>query len=813
MKNYVKNLKILLIALAFITPLMIGPLSEAFRTGVTAAGADYIVVEGVAGNDYYNDRQYSYKVNQWANQNIPRYGAFDPGDIYFTAGKSLRLGFTEFGEFATPDYAGIAYGANEAEWNNTESWASSEIDPKYWVQGWLLLINYTRGGVNRTIMAYAMYSNMSDVEAGRKVYSWYSQYPPSDPKAQLTEGSFTTGGIYVLYDSARLVVFRTTVIIHDGFYDEDFAKITFTVVFNKDMKHAIVYKDLKILLDPKVLDAILDLVFSQRFELDLVRKVNPSNWAYIHYYHNYGTTVYQHPLTGQDKYDVLQAYDPNHQYIFFAGYWPNVTEYSVYSPLVPDVPNNLLRILSPGTAIADIPSPPGEPNTPWVIVQWRYNISEWPNMLKWLAKEGTKREIRFVEVVGMTDFNADPHPAKDWDDGWASCQLDTEVWYIMDQVFNPEDLTTCAGVKWFMWVGLGQSAATTDSGGAGFIAVPPVGRAQQPFILFDRNDTMFPWIAPVLGMKGTIPYGLSEFGGNYYESFSNWDKGTGKDNTIYKRTALKKFAFDVYDDVIESPPQPIAGGWSAYNGSGWYWYPSKDPLTERWYYDGTWTEVGYDNIFWSPNGIITLGGCKANGLTRYFNDFYFALHREGTDAYALINGGTVTGSAPTSDFDKPTYDYFPVSTWNSSRTEFGYKEGYAVIALARDINGTRGLSIYGWDGRDTFWAAAWASQYITCPGNNNWIPNGTIAIILKIDYSGANYEPVKFTLIKLLGTITELGWNDFAEGAGYGFDKLPAQSWTAYWDHLVNLPSLPTGYSWWYEKLYTTSVAEIQFDV
>ena len=125
MKNYVKNLKILLIALAFVTPLMIGPLSEAFRTGVTAAGADYIVVEGVAGNDYYNDRQYSYKVNQWANQNIPRYGAFDPGDMYFTAGKSLRLGFTEFGEFVTPDYAGIAYGANEAEWNNTESWASN----------------------------------------------------------------------------------------------------------------------------------------------------------------------------------------------------------------------------------------------------------------------------------------------------------------------------------------------------------------------------------------------------------------------------------------------------------------------------------------------------------------------------------------------------------------------------------------------------------------------------------------------------------------------------------------------------------------
>jgi hypothetical protein len=134
-----------------------------------------------------------------------------------------------------------------------------------------------------------------------------------------------TSGIQVLYDSARLAVGRTSVIIHDGKYNEDFAKVTFTVVFNKDTKYAIVYKDVKILLDPKVLDSIVDFAFSERYELDLARNINPRNEAYIHYFHNYLNTVYQHPLTGENKCDVLQAFDSGQNYIFFAGYWPNAT--------------------------------------------------------------------------------------------------------------------------------------------------------------------------------------------------------------------------------------------------------------------------------------------------------------------------------------------------------------------------------------------------------------------------------------------------------------------------------------------------------
>lgn len=805
MKRKIFEISVALLALITIFISLIAP-AISFKYGQSAQGADYAVFEGVAGNDYYDSRQYSYKINQWAVEEKGLYMDFDPGDVYFNASKSLRIGLTEYGEFATPEYAGIAYGANYVEWNLTESWASSAIDPKYWIQGWTLYVNYTRAGVPRGLLAYAIYSDMNTAEAGRKVYTWYSTYDPCSPNAELTEGTLKTGGIRVLYDSARLVVARTSVTIHDAKYNEDFAKVTFTLIYNKDTKYAIVYKDVKILLDPKVLDAIIDFAFSQRFELDMARWINPGNEAYIHYFHNYGTTVYQHPLTGECTYDILQAFDRNRNYLFFAGYWPNVTEYSVYSYLVPDLvpPVCDLTLLDPGTAQADIPDPPGEPSTPWVVVQWRYNYDDWPNMLTWLAKAGTKREIRFVEVVGMTDYNNDPHPALDVNATDGTNQVDTEVLYLLDQVFNPEDLTTTNDYV-FMWIGLGQSAATTDSAGAGLLPDMPQLRLREPFMLFDRNDTAFPWIAPVIGMKGTIPYGLTEWGGNYYEEFSNSGKGTGTDTTLYKRTTLKGFAFNVYDDVVESPPQPIAGGFSAWSGSYYYWYPSKDPLSERWTYDGiTWSLVGYDNVGFHPNGIITLGGMKANGLTRYFNDFYFAISREGTSAYALIDGGTVTGSAPTSDFDKPTFDYYPISTWASSKTTFGYKEGYAVIALARDINGTRGLAIYGWDGRDTFWAAAWASQYLG--SFNTWIPSGAVALVLRISYTAANREPSGFTIVKALGTITELGSNEFAET--YGFDTGVA------WTGSFTPPSLPTDtYNvWWYEKLYTTSTAKVEFD-
>ncbi len=63
----------------------------------------------------------------------------NPANVWYNAKKSIRVGMTEFGEFATPAKAGLAYGADNAEWTATESWASEYILSKYWIQGWTFL--------------------------------------------------------------------------------------------------------------------------------------------------------------------------------------------------------------------------------------------------------------------------------------------------------------------------------------------------------------------------------------------------------------------------------------------------------------------------------------------------------------------------------------------------------------------------------------------------------------------------------------------------------------------------------------------------
>jgi len=435
-------------------------------------------------------------------------------------------------------------------------------------------------------------------------------------------------------------------------------------------------------------------------------------------------------------------------------------------------------------------------------------------MLQFLAKD-PNREIRFVEVAGMTDKNTGQPTGFEAGDAqdvaYGVNTVDIEVRYLLNGVFNPEDLTTASNTP-YMWLGVGQSSATTDSAGGSTMSDFAQFAWNEPLGLFDRNDTAFPWTAPVITMKGSIPFGLSNngaFAPNYLETFSNVGTGAGNDATSYVRTGLNGFAFNWYDgyNASRSPPEPIAGGMSLLAG---YWYPSRNPLIGRW---ATTAGTSFQPSAYGTTlaeGIITLGGMKANGLTRYFNDFNFAISREGSSYYALVNGGLPSGPAPTSNGGLATLDYFPLSTWASSTgtaAGFGYTRGTAIIALARDINGTRGLSVYGWDGRDTYWAANWASQYLSL-ASRSWIRAGTVALVLDITYIGADREPTLFTVVKALGTITEFGTNAFA--TAHTYDQAGVT-----WGGTVSPPALPInmeGREWWYEKLPTSTSAKVDFD-
>jgi len=133
-----------------------------------------------------------------------------------------------------------------------------------------------------------------------------------------------------------------------------------------------------------------------------------------------------------------------------------------------------------------------------------------------------------------------------------------------------------------------------------------------------------------------------------------------------------------------------------------------------------------------------------------------------------------------------------------------------VISIANDVNGTRGLSVYGWNGRDTYWASAWASQYLSTY-NDGWIPSGTVAIILQITYSSVNNEPTTFTVVRDLGTITEFGSNYFTTNF---FGPTSVMDLGFFWNGNVQPPLavIPGPLVWWYAKLPTTSTALVDFD-
>src|SRR3990172_13259493 len=96
LKTHNKHLLVLMLASVLLISAFVG-VAFAFRSGISAASADFVVFEGTAGNDYYDGRQYSYQINQWAYEHElsngeDDYAAPNPAQWWFNANKSLRIG-------------------------------------------------------------------------------------------------------------------------------------------------------------------------------------------------------------------------------------------------------------------------------------------------------------------------------------------------------------------------------------------------------------------------------------------------------------------------------------------------------------------------------------------------------------------------------------------------------------------------------------------------------------------------------------------------------------------------------------------------
>jgi hypothetical protein len=149
----------------------------------------------------------------------------------------------------------------------------------------------------------------------------------------------------------------------------------------------------------------------------------------------------------------------------------------------------------------------------------------------------------------------------------------------------------------------------------------------------------------------------------------------------------------------------------------------------------------------SSSDMLFCGGPRAQMGTEYFNEFTNAFFAR--SEYVTNNTGQAN-------------KIFALSCWNRTRACYG--SGYAVISVYKDLNGTIGFLIWGYDGQDTYYAAKW---FWSIPDGIE-APDGAIVysgieylqhenrgvtdIVLNIDYS--THSPT-VSIEERLGTISE----------------------------------------------------------
>jgi hypothetical protein len=150
----------------------------------------------------------------------------------------------------------------------------------------------------------------------------------------------------------------------------------------------------------------------------------------------------------------------------------------------------------------------------------------------------------------------------------------------------------------------------------------------------------------------------------------------------------------------------------------------------------------------SSSNMIFAGGPIAQMGTDYFNEFTDAFFV--SSLYVINNTGCEEAHS-----DK----ILALSCWNRNVSA----SGYAVVAVHKDLNGTIGLVIWGFDGDDTYYASKWfwdgqggtaGIEYLQS------INRGVTAIVLKITYSSTDPTHPTVSIVERLGTISEKDQHD-----------------------------------------------------
>ncbi len=249
--------------------------------------------------------------------------------------KNLTIGFSKYGEMIDYDTkVGMDYNGV------TDPWAPNlnYVDEYEWVEGWVINITYWHSDTFYNTWAFALYSDNSG-DVGGIGGEWNENVQGGALNASVHGGRKTNGGavtdpIKILYDGPRrFVALLETTIYETSGHTAPIVSITFTIVFNKDTKQAIWFKDIKRVESPKRWGD-LQIEFAERGQWDLESTTGEINGnaplSYAYFFENQSTVYnsdyqswYAGAPSGYDGvYDVAQIIDDKLNYTAWAAYWP-----------------------------------------------------------------------------------------------------------------------------------------------------------------------------------------------------------------------------------------------------------------------------------------------------------------------------------------------------------------------------------------------------------------------------------------------------------------------------------------------------------
>jgi len=408
-----------------------------------------------------------------------------------------------------------------------------------------------------------------------------------------------------------------------------------------------------------------------------------------------------------------------------------------------------------------------EPKTPYVIGEWCFDLEDVPK----------KMQFRAVTVYGLTDRydgDDDDAGAETWSNG--NQVLDTEVQYYLNETFNPYDLFSAVEKLTKRTVEFFEGDDITTDFELEYIPIPVDWDAYCTFAERVLVDGVLAYPFRANATFGFYNYTLFDWGINFTEapaegavikvlySYDPNDDGkkggyewivVGKNAATIDSaaTAYVAQAFDSLKgihvkmagmDIKETTYGPYApfvmGGATTGTRTDYVDCLGRSFLRDDWCH----------TIPISSSNMIFMAGPRANLGTEYFNEF--------TNAFFAESEWVVNNTLSHAN------KILALSCWNKTI----YGNGYAVISVYKDLNGTIGLLFSGYQGQDFYYACKWFWDYplgITCPDGTTVVYSGieylqqenlgVTDIVLKITYPTLDPTHPTVSIKERLGTISE----------------------------------------------------------